>query len=414
MGSSSAWALSKRSDKVSSVTLIEPGYSITSSWGEARITRLAYVDPMMIRLMEMSFQLWDELAKATSTQLLLWTGIIDIVPDDVSEDVTKLKNAYKECKLTYEELPHDEVKRRWPALSCPENTTWIYQKAAALILAQDAVAACKKAAEQNGAALKDDEAVRIDRQRKVVVLQSGTEVPYDKVVLTSGPWTNKLLQASGLDLLPLVPSVEQYLHLEADVAGGADAHTAGNMPILLQHQPKVRPGALDEGGTKISGAYMHPHVPGGVPGCKIGYHRNGDLMRTEDFVVPEITPEQLAVLPHRRQEFCSHFVPDTMDPVNVGLLTRFAQHHTPTMSLTPSSYGRCMYTNHLYPDEVFVVGPHPTDSDIVIATGFGGEGFKFGAVVGELVADVTTGPAARDPKLRDTVQQALHRFRVGR
>lgn len=50
------------------------------------------------------------------------------------------------------------------------------------------------------------------------------------------------------------------------------------------------------------------------------------------------------------------------------------------------SHQRCLYTEHLGPDEDFVVGPHPGESNVWTACGFAGEGFKFGPVVGFWVA----------------------------
>jgi sarcosine oxidase len=44
----------------------------------------------------------------------------------------------------------------------------------------------------------------------------------------------------------------------------------------------------------------------------------------------------------------------------------------------------CMYT--LTPDEHFVIGSHPHHSNVAVAGGFSGHGYKFAPVVGEIVA----------------------------
>lgn len=41
----------------------------------------------------------------------------------------------------------------------------------------------------------------------------GDVIPYDKLVLTSGPWTNRVLSSASLRQLPLVVSNEQQLYV---------------------------------------------------------------------------------------------------------------------------------------------------------------------------------------------------------
>jgi sarcosine oxidase len=45
-----------------------------------------------------------------------------------------------------------------------------------------------------------------------------------------------------------------------------------------------------------------------------------------------------------------------------------------------------MYTNT--PDEHFVISAHPEHSQVVIACGFSGHGYKFCSVVGEIMAEL--------------------------
>jgi glycine/D-amino acid oxidase-like deaminating enzyme len=39
----------------------------------------------------------------------------------------------------------------------------------------------------------------------------------------------------------------------------------------------------------------------------------------------------------------------------------------------------------------FAAGPHPQDKSVLVTAGFTGEGFKFGPVIGELLADQVLG-----------------------
>ncbi|MNN44416.1 Monomeric sarcosine oxidase [compost metagenome] len=47
------------------------------------------------------------------------------------------------------------------------------------------------------------------------------------------------------------------------------------------------------------------------------------------------------------------------------------------------------------PDEDFIIDRHPLHSNVLLAGGFSGHGFKFSSVVGEILADLTTRGATR-------------------
>ena len=46
----------------------------------------------------------------------------------------------------------------------------------------------------------------------------------------------------------------------------------------------------------------------------------------------------------------------------------------------------CFFTNT--PDEHFIIDAHPQQSNVIIAAGFSGHGYKFCSVVGEVLAEL--------------------------
>ena len=50
----------------------------------------------------------------------------------------------------------------------------------------------------------EEEVVEIDRENKCVKTEDGKEYFYDKLVVTSGAWTNRILTLANLSLLPIV------------------------------------------------------------------------------------------------------------------------------------------------------------------------------------------------------------------
>ena len=61
------------------------------------------------------------------------------------------------------------------------------------------------------------------------------------------------------------------------------------------------------------------------------------------------------------------------------------------------SYMRCLYSNNLHEavtgTHEFIIGRHADCDACVVATGFSGDGFKFGMIIGEVCADLALGVA---------------------
>ncbi len=74
-------------------------------------------------------------------------------------------------------------------------------------------------------------------------------------------------------------------------------------------------------------------------------------------------------------------VADTVAPV-----TAWLERHVPFVDPAPVFAETCLYT--MTPDEDFVIDVLPADPDVVVAAGFSGHGFKFGSLVGRILADL--------------------------
>lgn len=68
----------------------------------------------------------------------------------------------------------------------------------------------------------------------------------------------------------------------------------------------------------------------------------------------------------------------------VAPLQAWLTAHVPFLDPTPVSMETCLYT--MTPDEDFIIDVHPTNPGIIIGAGFSGHGFKFGALVGAMLA----------------------------
>lgn len=50
--------------------MLDAGHAEKGSWGESRIARVSYADPMLVRLARRSYELYDALAKESGEELM--------------------------------------------------------------------------------------------------------------------------------------------------------------------------------------------------------------------------------------------------------------------------------------------------------------------------------------------------------
>jgi glycine/D-amino acid oxidase-like deaminating enzyme len=196
--------------------------------------------------------------------------------------------------------------------------------------------------------------------RVTVHLDDGSRVDADVAVLAPGPWAGELLATAGIDVA-LQPYLEQVVHF----GQASRRHAHDETPCFFD-------GPTDRG----PGMYAMP-TPG--VGYKVGIDRplrpwrSDDLDRTPDAGRTAMTAERV------RRDLLA-VPPEVLD----------AQ----VCSWTDSPDGRFVIDR---------VGP------VVVACGDSGEGFKFSALMGEVLADVAED---REP-LDDIETFSLYRFRNG-
>lgn len=404
MGLSTAWSLARSGVKV---TLLDAGHAEKGSWGESRIARVSYADPMLVRLARRSYELYDALAKESGEELMYTTGCLDV--GFTRESLDSLAETYEELGQSYERLTHRQVAQRWPMLQLSKE----YVEASVFCPNGDAVLASvvldtlKEQLIRLALAQYMEQAVlEIDRNKKTVTLEDGRSIKYSKLVVAAGIWTNHVLKAMDLALLPLVTSIEQQTYYATPE--GSEMYSSGRLPVIIEHNPAPEPQ------MKRRGGYMIPHLPDGVDGVKFGMHRQGPLMDHKDFPVPPGSTAAVdkifaASATRGKGELWVQRWPEEEDRHLRQETDAFARRVLPSLRTAKAAEltMRCPYDQQLYSDEDFVVGLHPKDPNLLVVCGFAGEGFKFGPAIGELAACLVTGrPFA--------VPESLQRFRLDR
>ncbi len=367
-GLPAAAELARRGHDVTLFDRFGPAGSLSSSPGPTRIWRLTHPDRTRVRLALRSVEAMRRLERLSGSTVHLRRGLLWRDVDGGPDGVRHVAAA-----LVAEGVPHQvvdpgDVGRFVPGLR-PDANPAVWADEAGPVLADVSLQAQLALF---GAAGGRVERERVDRVEPTaagvrVDLAGGGRRDADVAVLAPGPGAGPLLEELGVTL-PLRPRLAQVVHLGDPAAPGA----TDMIPCLVDRMQ------LDDGGTGAGaqepGLYAMP-TPG--RGYKIGFDRplrdlaEGDLDRT----------------------------PDAAETDAVVAWVRANLSSVPPRALDAQV---CSWTDS--PDGRFVIDTLP--GGIVLACGDSGQGFKFSALLGLVLADLAEGRPADD----DVAAFSLTRF----
>ena len=348
-GTATAFTLAGRSRRVALFEQYELDHTMGSSHGNSRIFRLAYDNPGYVRLAQQARGLWLELERAAGIDLLAPGGVIDCGPASMLNPIT---SALQSCGVETVELAAGEGVAK--QFSMPPDWGAIFQPDGGTTWARRALEAFVRLARDHGAdVLAHARVDTIEESSDGVTVRAGGRTYTAKTaVVTAGGWANRLLEPLGVKL-PLKVTREHvayYRRRDAD-------------PFLpfIWHP--------DNGDPQIYGL---PNLADGT--AKVGRHIAGSIV--EAGTTGEIIPSE------------------------IDLINRFVTRHLPTLEAEPVHGETCLYASS--PDDGFIMERR---GHVVVGAGFGGHGFKFGPVLGEVLADMAEGKLiALDPTF------AINRF----
>lgn len=352
MGASTAEQLTRRGKNILLLEQFEPGHSRGSSHGDGRIIRFAYPEPIYLEMAQLAYPAWAELEQRSGQRLIQITGGWDCGPAGCQQ-LAELETNFQSYHVPYERLTAAESNRRFPQFHLDEGSEAIYQPDGGVVFATPAVQAIWQLTQAAGATTITGERIEaIEANGETVQVRgtSGRSWQAARLVITAGGWANKLL--ADLDLaLPLQPSQEQVAYFaprdEVD-------HRVGAMPIFIDYHPDwdIHPPEMQS----PTPFYGLPQID--IPGVKIGWHHTG----------PTIDPDQ----------------PRPQNEASLRGTQEFVRRRFPHLDPTPIEVVTCLYTNS--PDYHFILDRHPSLPNVIIGSGFSGHGFKFGPVIGRLLA----------------------------
>lgn len=357
MGLSAASALAGRGARVTLLERHTVGHEWASSHGLSRAIRHEYgPNAIYTRMVARSLVLWDELARETGRDLYSETGVLTLGQAHDGETLAGYE-VMREQGLPVERLSQLECAERFPQFNPDGYSAITWNPRGGMLAASECLLALRDRLAARGGTLREGARVIAVEQTATgarVTLEGGETLTADRVVVTAGPWVKSVLP----DLpAPVRPTRQQITYF-----AGADPtlFAVGAFPVFLAEME----------------CYGFPlHGPGWL---KIASHVTGAT----------VDPDAGYEADQQEIEYVRAFMRKVIREA-AALKVAFVDH--------------CMYD--MTPDEDFILDRLPDSDRIVLGSGFSGHGFKFGPLIGEVLAALALDA---DPPI------PLDRFRLAR
>jgi sarcosine oxidase len=346
LGLAVAWALTQRGWQVRVLEAAgAPGHERSGSKGDARIFRLGYPEAQYVEMAVLARDCWRDLERVTGRQLFHVTGQVTL-GDEAT--LRAIAGALAAAGAPVEQLSAPVAARRFPGIAA--TGTVLVETGSGVLAADECLRALCEAGDFEIDAGRRVTSLRESPGSVAITTAGGTEFEADIVVCCAGPATLGLLDHDTVVTAP--PSLPQVAYFAA------------------RRAEDVRPPVFIEWGFEM--LYGLP-VPGSGPHggtYKVSHHTPG--------------PALDAFNPADAAPFADP------DPALLARLTGVVERLLPSLDPQPVETERCVYDNSA--DTDFVLD---RVGRIVVGCGTSGHAFKFGPLLGQLLADLAEGVRPR-------------------
>ena len=368
LGLSAAWALARRG---ATVVVLEAGEDVghqrSGSKGDARIFRLGYPDRLYVEMALQARALWAELEARSGRALLHVTGQVAF-----GAEVESISAAMEAAGAPFERLSTGDLAARFPGIATDGPA--LFEADSGVLTAN----ACLRA-------LRDDADFEVRTGVSVTSLHNGDgevavrtaagdDFRANVVVNCAGPGALSLLAAERpAGFVTTRPSLPQVAYFRA-----VDRPDEGSgLPVFIEWGPDM-----------IYGLPVPASSVGAPAIYKVSHHTSGTPLGAFD--------------PSKGDPLAGD------DPSLLALLTSAVARLLPGLDPEPVATERCVYDDTY--DSDFVID---RIGRIVVGCGTSGHGFKFGPLLGEMMADLAIEIEDR-PRDRDPSRVDLRRFALDR
>ncbi len=316
-----------------------------ASHGPSRLLRFEYgSDALYSHMVQLSLERWQRFAAASQETLYVQTGVLS-AGNRWNGTVQASLALLHEMGLPSEQLSLDECQQRFPQFDLHNIEEITYNPIGGMLFASTCLRTLKQRIIDLDGHIEEQRMVtRLDYGNEAhpvrIVMEDGDVIETERVVVASGPWVHSLLGSLRLPVRVTRQILLYYAGLPSSL------YSVGALPAFL----------LDD----LYGFPLHDNGTGTL-WLKAASHTFGaavdpnERFSPDEAVVDEVARRLQDVLPALRVATLAHI--DT-----------------------------CMYD--VTPDEDFIIDTVPEDPRVAFATGLSGHGFKFGLLLGEMVASL--------------------------
>jgi len=357
MGSAALYQLAKLGARAIGVDRFDPPHDQGSSHGDTRITREAIGEgrdfvPLVLR----SNQIWEELEAATGRSLLTRNGALVLASQSVSGNhhgstsfVQDTISTATEFGIAHDVLGAEEIRRRYPQFKLSGDEVGYFEPGAGFLRPEVCVETQLNLARQLGAKLSTSEIVldiKQDEQGTVEVKTDRNTYSAARVIVTAGPWIQKMLGAEYARYFRIYRQVLCWFAL----AKNAKQYTPARFPVFI----------WIVGNRPRDMLYGFPAIDGPEGGLKVATEQY-EATVDPDAVERTVSEPEIAAM---YDEYIARRFPDVS-----GECLRAAT---------------CLYT--VTPDAKFIVDKFRECENVLFASACSGHGFKHSAAIGESLA----------------------------
>jgi sarcosine oxidase len=356
MGSAAVYQLAKMGNNVLGIDQFEPPHSHGSTHGDSRITRQAigegeqYV-PLALR----SYEIWNEIEKQTGKSLLTITGGLILSTKSetgIMHGTNFFENtvaAAKKFEIRHEIWDAKEIRKKYPQFHLRNNEIGYFEYNAGFLRPEECVKAQLELAIKHGAVLHASEKVESFAEKNGIVQVTTNKTQYTckKLIVSAGPWIQKLLPKKYNDLFTVTRQVMYWFDVEKDY----ESFKPEKSPIFIWD---IR--------NQKYGVYGFPAIHGPKGGFKIA---------SEQF---EVTTDADKPNPSATQEEITN------------MYRKYVEPYFPTVGSTCIKTVSCLYTSTK--NFGFVIDRLPESPSVIVASPCSGHGFKHSAAIGETLAQL--------------------------
>lgn len=344
VGSMALWQLAKQGASVIGFEQFGIGHDRSAAGGESRLFRMAYKEGReYIPLLKEAKNLWQQLEAETGNKILTLNGGLTIGNRDC-ELVQNVFQCVNEFEIDHSILEYKEACICYPQHKLLPDEIMILDRESGFLRPELAVVSAVSRAKELGANVMTYTKVEeIENDGNgIIITANGKEFRVNKVLVTAGPWASKFVPRSDstLEATRLILSWYQAKDIQP--------FTPESFPIFIRHRNGMElygTPTLDNSSVKVAMFHME----------------NARRKVDPDF--------------HDRSVGLEEYV----DPEMISTLFN---------GLHPDPVRLNAYMDAFTPDGHGMIGEVEEISNVFVASGFSGHGFKLATVFGKIASEI--------------------------